>query len=570
MRPGPAAPEVVRYRVVIDSVPAVRDWRGEIAISPDGSTIVRSGGPGGTLLVRRRDEMGFISLAGTEDAASPFFSPDGSRIGFTASNKHLTVPLAGGPSTVLVDSLPIYEAAQWARDGFLYRNVAGAGGWVIGRSEARPGAVVEQLTVLDTARGEITHALPELLPDGKTLLFHVSDRSGNRRIAVTEVGSRTHTVLVDGVRARYAPNGQLVYTTADGKLWAAAFDVRGRVLSGDARLVAERIPGTVLGPVDFAIAGDGTLAYSVEDAGARRELTWVDRAGRRASVDSTWKGQFSTPTLSPDGSRILVAMSNGQQTHLWIKPTSGGSATRLTHEHQSNVEPAWSPDGRWVSYLAGQGISNTGDLWRQPSDGSGRAERLLPMPRPGSEQGWIPVSNALLIRTTTSSDGAGDILLMAAGDSVARPLLASKYNEYSPSASPDGRWIAFASNESGRSEVSVVPASGSTASRWPVSSGGGATPRWSPRGDEIFYLDPRSNLVAARVVTEPNFAVLTSRVLFSAADFVLTSISRRNFDVAPDGQRFLMVQRADGAKSGIVVVAEHAFDPRVRAPRPAP
>jgi serine/threonine-protein kinase len=563
MRPDPAPPEVIRYRIVIDSVPAARDWRGDLAISPDGSVIARAGGPKGTILLRRRDELEFTPLDGSEDAAAPFFSADGTRVGFTASSRLLTMPLGGGPATVIADSQPTLDGVVWARDGYLYRNARKDGLWIIGRSQPRAGAAIEPVTVLDTARGELNHTLAELLPDGKAIVFTVAFVNGDRKIAVSELGTRTHTILVDGARARYAPSGHLVYATMDGKLWAAAFDLRNRTLSGDAKQVADHIPASIGGPVDFVIAADGTLAYSVEDAEAGRELAWLDRTGRRSSVDSTWKGQFVSPTLSRDGTRIVVAVQDGQQTHLWIKPTAGGPATRLTFQHRSNYEPAWSPDGRWVSYLTGQGASNTGDVWRQPSDGGGRAERILRSERPLSEQVWMPGSNALVVRTTTPTAGAGDILFMAAGDSVAKPLVASAHSEYSPAASPDGQWIAYASNESGRSEIYVIPASGSAASKWPISNGGGITPRWSPRGDEIFYLDLRSNLMAARVVTRPAFAVQDTRLLFNAGDFVFNTISRRNYDVSPDGQRFLMVQRAAGAKSGVVVVVEHAFNRKV-------
>ena len=570
LRPVPA-PEVVRYRIIVDSVPAVRNWAGELAISPDGAVIVRSGGPGGTLLVRRRDELGFSPLAGTEGASGPFFSPDGGRIGYYANGALVAIPVVGGPPTVIADSVPTPEPVSWGRDGYLYRTMLRDGATVIARSEARAGAPVERVTVVDTAAGELVHSHPELLPDGQTLLFELVYRDGRRAIAVAEVGTGRHALLLEGgARARHGGDGLLVYTTGDGKLWAVPFDAERRATSGTARQVADRIPSTVVGPVDFAVSASGTLVYSTEDAGARRELVWVTRTGAREPLDSTWTGEFSSPALSRDGAHVAVTLRDGDRVHVWIKPVAEGVPTKLTTQLRTHVEPAWSPDGRWVSYIASGGTANTGDVWRQRADG-GPPERLAQNRRPMSEQVWTP-DGALVVRTTTPTAGAGDILLLRPGlrpgrGDTATALVASPLPEYSPAVSPDGRWLAYVSSETGRFEVYVAPFDAPGTAKWAVSTNGGSAPRWSPRGDELFYLDTRSNLVAARVATAPSFAVQGTRVLFNASDFIHTSFSRRNYDVAADGQRFLMVQRADGAKRGQVVVVEHWLEEMRRTTR---
>ncbi|HUQ81221.1 MAG TPA: hypothetical protein VM076_08790, partial [Gemmatimonadaceae bacterium] len=480
--------------------------------------------------------------------------------------------IAGGPLEVIADSLPTPESVSWASDGYLYRSVMKNGAFVIARSEPRAGARLEDVTTIDTSAAELTHAHPQLLPDGKTLIFQVGHRDGRPMIAVTNVGTRRHTTLMAGARALYV-GGYLLHTTTDGKLWAVPFDSKRRTTSGAAVQVADRIPNTQLGPVDFAVSANGTLVYSVEDAGARRELTWVTRSAKRDSFDSTWKGEFSSPTLSPDGSRVAVAVRNGAQSDIWVRRVSGGIPAKLTVQHRNNVEPAWSADGRWVSYLAGPASATTGDVWRQPADGSGRAERVVESRRPLSEQIWAPGTSALLVRTTTPTTGAGDILMMRPGvDSVPVPLVASPRAEYSPAVSPDGKWLAYVSDATGRFEVYVTPFGTPGAATWAVSTSGGVTPRWSHRGNEIFYLDLRSNMMAATIATMPSFAVQSTRLLFDASDFIQTAVSRRNFDVAADDQRFLMVQRADGAKRGQVVVVEHWLDEirrkENRLPRP--
>jgi WD40 repeat protein len=552
--------EVTRYRIVIDSVPAVKEWSGEVAVSPDGGTIVRSGGPNGTLLVRRREELDFKPLAGTEGAWGPFFSSDGTQIGFYANAKVITVPVRGGPPTVLIDSMPLPEPIEWAPDGYLYNATLIDGTERIVRRQARAGSKIEQVTIPDTAAGEIMHLHAALLPDHKSIVFQIGYRDGHRLLAVGEIGARDHTTLFEGTRARYA-DGYLFYTTGDGKLWAVEWDDGQRKPKGTAVQVGDHVPTSIVGPVDFAVSRNGTLAYSVEDAGARRELVWVTRNGAHQPFDAEWKGEFSTPTLSPDGSRVAVSVRQGGQSDIWIKTVAGGFPTKLTGQQgQSNIEPAWTSDGRAVSFIVASGSGGVvGSVWRQRADGSGAAEHMARNSRPVSEQTWA--GNKLVMRTTTPTSGAGDIIMLRAGiDSVPGPLVDTPYSEYTPTVSPDGKWLAYTSNETGRFEVYVVPFDNPGASKWPVSTTGGVTPRWSHHGDEIFYMDPRSNLVAARVTTTPSFSVQGSRVLFNAADLVQTSISRRNYDVATDDQRFLMVQRADGAKRGQVVVVEHITD----------
>ncbi|HEX4931873.1 MAG TPA: protein kinase [Gemmatimonadaceae bacterium] len=567
LRPMPA-PEVVRYRIVIDSGPAAPEWAGQTAISPDGQWIVRAMGPERPLLVRRRDALDFTSLPGSEGAGAPFFSPDGTQVGFAADNKMILMPLAGGPSVVMGPSETGLEAAYWGQDGLIYRNMTVQGQTVIGRGEARAGASLEQVTFIDSVAEEQTHLFPELLPGGKSLLFQLERRDGRRMLAVADLAAHRHRVLVEGVRARYVATGHLLYSTADGRLWVAPFDATSGELTGAATLVAQRVAGTIVGPSDFAVSATGTLVYAPADSGTRRELVWVGRDGTRTPFAANWKGEFGVPSIAPDGRTVAVALRDSRASHVWLAPVSGAAPpTRLTTQHESNVDPAWSPDGRWVSYLVG--ASNAGDVWRMSADGSGVAERVLHGDRQFSDHQWAP-NGALLVRTTTGLRGSGDVLRLVPGvDTAPRALLDSPRSEWTPTVSPDGRWLAYVSNVSGRSEVYVSPFDDPGSARWAVSTTGAFAPRWSPRGDELFYVDMRARLMAARITTTPTIAVQASRVLFDASDFVLAAMSRRGYDVAPDGQRFLMVRRAEGAKRGELVVVEHWTEElRRSSPRP--
>ena len=558
------APEVVRYRIEVDSIPAFRDPAGEVAVSPDGNIIVRMGGNSGALLIRRRDELSFKPIPGTEDAYGPFFSHDGSQIGYFSDNSLKAVPVAGGPSVLLRDSIGGPAGVLWAHDGLLYFGDLGRG--VIARTEPRPGSPSADVARSDSAAGELGLFYPDLLPDGNSLLCMVMFRDGRRMIAIADISTGKHTLLVDGIRARYAANGDLIYSTSDGKLWAAPFDVKSKSLSGTAVQIGDRLPNNNIGPMDFALSASGTLVYTESDVSTRRQLTWVTRAGARERFGTEWLAEFSSPALSPDGRRVAVTVREGQGVNIWLADANGGRPSKLTLSNRNNLEPAWAPDGKWVSYLSGSASGNTGDVWRQPADGSGRAERILHEERPFAEQVWSP-DGSLLARTTTATPGLGDILVARSpADTVPTPLVAGNQSEYSPIVSPDGRWLAFTGTETGRLEV-YVASFANPADKRVISVAGGFTPRWSHSGDELFYLDLQSRMVAARVVRTPAFAVQDTRVLFDASDYFIGSQSRRSFDVSADDQRFLMVQSADGKRSGTMVVVEHWFAERKAARR---
>ena len=550
---------VVRYAITLDSVPAARNWAGEVAISPDGSFIVHSGGEGSTLLGRRRNALKFSPILGTEGAAGPFFSPDGASIGFFSAGRLLASPTTGGPPIVLDTSVTSPESMSWGNDGYIYRFIRHNGLIALARMEARPNAPLERVTTVDTAAGETSHLIPEWLPDKKSVLFQVAYRDGRRSIAIADVKTGRHRILMPGVRVRYVSSGHLLYTTPDGKLWVVPFDVSSLATSGTASPIADRIPSTMVGPVDFAVSNDGTLVYAVGDATTQRELVWVSRTDVRASFDSTWRGEFAGPALSPDGTRLAVAIREGTDANIWVKGVASGAPVRISQQNKSNDAPAWTPDSRFISYISGSsGTAAVGDVWRQPADGSALGTLLLHADRPISEQFWSHADNWLVVRTTTPSPGAGDILAaQPLSGGATQPVIATPNTEYSPTLSPDGRWMAYVSNMSGRLEVYVVPFPNPQQARWPISSTGGSAPRWSPRGDELFYLDLQSRMVAAQVTTAPSFALLGSRTLFNASEFVQMSVSRRNYDVTPDGQRFLMVQRANGATNGQIVVVEN-------------
>ena len=556
-----ATPPVVRHRISLDSVPETHDWGGRLAISPDGAVIVHSGGVGGRLLVHRRDQLGFTALPSTEGGRAPFFSPDGRLLAFVLGNKLMVAPLDGGPPVIYADSMDSQITPAWGADGYFYGvkrlNAEPFAG--ILRVAATPGASVEPVTRVDSAGKELFHSRTEPLPRGDKLIFSITYRDGRDAIAVGDVHTGAYTVIASGVRARYAADGHLVYTTRDGKLWSVPFSERTLKVSGTPTLVSEHLRSTIIGPADFAISRTGTLAYVTDDAFDRRELAWVSRDGTAHAVDSAWRGSFVAPVVSPDGRQLAVGMRTGNSADIWTNRVEGNAPAKVTFGTTPSVSPAWTPDGRALTYISG--ATSTGDVFIQKLDGTQGATRLLKSPRAISEATWSPVGGWLLVRTTTPTMGSGDILAFRPpGDTIPVPVVATPFAEYSPTVSPDGKWMAYASNVTGPFEIYVVPFPNPGTAKWQLSTHGGTSPRWSHGGNEIFYLDGEANLVAAQVTTTPTFAKGRQSVLTSAIDYANEGPSRRNYDVTPDDQRFLMIRRARGSGSSQIVVVENWFE----------
>jgi serine/threonine-protein kinase len=550
--PTSASAPVIRYRVALDSIATNRDAMGQLAISPDGATLAYAYGPNDRLMLRTRDAESFQSVPGTEDSRSPFFSPDGLSLGLIIGDAVVVTPVSGGPRVTFTDSLAGAQSPSWGDDGYIYGIHREHRGGLM-RMRASPGAPLEQFTTVDTAENEVFHLFPDPMPDGRGVLFTVQDARRGYLIAIAGPDG-THRTLFEGTRARYAPGDQLLFTTADGSLWSVGLDTKALTVQGDPVLVASNLLPSLLGPSDFDISTTGTLAYTSANPGAQRELVWVDRRGRAESVDTTWRGDFSGPAFSPVGNRIAVAQRADGASDIWVK-SSGEPPTRLTYGNRFNGNAAWHPSGRTVTYLSGE--ARVRDVWTRPMDGTAAPAQLVAIDRPISEITWTPSGTTLLVRTTTSTAGAGDILAFVPGDSGVSPVMDGPQEEYTPTFSPDGKWLAYISPESGRFEVYVVPYPATDGGRWQVSTDGGMMPRWSRGGGEIFYLDRNSRLVATAIATDGGVRVGRTTDLFNALPYSVDVVSRRNYDVDATDQRFLMVRAVGGQANGYLVVTEN-------------
>jgi len=568
----PAAPKpVVRYTLVIDSTEAIASgssWLGRIALSPDGSRLAYIGGPRSQLLIRPRNQLRATAVPGTEGGVTPFFSPDGSQVGFLLEKRVQIAPVdSRNPPITVTDSLTGQTGASWGPDGFIYAD--GSGRTSLLRVEAKPGAVPRWFTALDTASGEVDHTWPDVLPNGKGVLFTVSFDSRNGvkgalsyAIAVADIPSGKHRVIVDGAMyARYASSSHLLYVTANKVLMVVGFDQNSMKVTGEPTALSEGMLLGLFGAADLAVSATGTLVYATGAGPGKREIVWVTRDGKTFPVDPDWpSGYFGFPALSPDGKWLAVARSaTTEYINIWIKRLDRGPSIKLTLGGRFNVSPAWTPDGRSVTFSSDV-TAGSFKLWTTRADGSApavlqfREKRDVFMPR------WSPDGEWLIFQTDPTQSGAGDILgIRPQTDSAPMALVATGFTEISPGISPDGRWLAYVSNETGEYEIYVVPFPNTGAAKWAISTAGGTEPLWSHRGSELFYRDVSGNLVAVEVNTKPTFSPGRSSVLFPAAGFSSYTFAPQ-YAVASDDRRFLMIRSLETSTPGELIVVENWFE----------
>ncbi|HWA56675.1 MAG TPA: protein kinase [Gemmatimonadales bacterium] len=517
-----------------------------IAIAPDGSRMAFVVGKGGTvtrLAVRDRDELQPRILDGTEGADGPFFSPDGAWIGFFAGGSVYKIPAAGGPPVKIADgTTTIILGGVWRPDNqivyptptFALMAVPAAGG--------TPAQLVP-------APANGAQIYPTLLPRKDVIL---ATRCGNNcaqqvLVAAHPETGRVDTIMQGGTRAFYLPTGVLVVVRFDGTVVGAPFDLD--------RLRFKREPVVLLSGVqlelgvipEIAIAGDGTLIYLPSDLTAgSSSVAEVDRTGRSRILDPSWQGRFTSIGLSPDGQRLAVSLVDGTSAMLWVKQLDTGPLTRISFDGTVNYRPAWLPDGRSLSFSsdADRGLTF---LYRARADGSDKPVRLFPADTSQiDEADWSRDGQWVAYRTGVIS-GVRDIYARrVTGDTARLTVAAGPTDEYNPAISPDGRWIAYVSLESGREEVYVRPFPDVTRARWQVSPAGGTSPVWAHSGRELFYL-ANDSMMAASVAAPRDFEVVSHQALFGTRPFVFQPWHQA-FGVRPGDRSFIMLQRP--AESG--------------------
>jgi serine/threonine protein kinase len=525
-------------------------------ISPDGRYIAYT--QGGALWVRDLQNTEPRKLT---DAVTgpPFWSPASDAVGYYDPNRRTLnrVPVQGGPDARLCPVEGVLLGAAWSADGTV---VFSAGGTGFGNSLYAVSAQGGQPRVFlqpDSARGERSFTAPRFLPDGKTLVF--SALTGDGYWALTVQSGATRTRLITGSQqgefignARYAPSGHLVYQVGFPQsrgLWAAPFSLASGAITGEPFLVDQN--GSVP-----SVSADNTLVYRGETAGLDR-LVWVDRAGRVQGAIGRPQPAILGPRLSPDERYVAVGAREQDNNDVWIHEVEREVKSRMTTDPATEYEPVWSPAGdRIAFYRSGRG------LMLQALDGRSEAGLLA---SGGSNPDWSRDGRYLVYQVAPRGTGRDLWYIDIAGDRRPARFLETPFDEGLPALSPDGRYVAYMSDASGRFEVYVRPFPAG-AGQWPVSVSGGVYPRWSPRGDELFYVEG-NRLMAASVERSPGFRVSSPQPLFTGEqiDAVLYGGELSFFptyDVGAEGQRFVVVQEA--AASSIVVVENwtRAFEKR--------
>jgi serine/threonine-protein kinase len=546
--------------------------RRHVAFLPDGEGVVYAvvGTDGQLRLVRQGlDADRPTPITGTLGLGSPLVSPNGRWVVGTASvnTQVLKVPLEGGTAELVARGMLSSDDATWAPDGTLWTSTDQGG----------LAEVVRDSLVLRVPRDQ--HRLQQILPDGRTALVirnPLGNSTGPVRLVDLKTGRASDLLTTPVVEARVT-QGFLVFVTGNGNLHAAPLDRSARRLTGEPVIIATgvAITGTAVG--QFAVAGNGNVAYIPEEPSS---LVFVDRAGGSRVVTAE-RRNFHHPMFSPDGRRLSTDFNSVEGRNVWVLALAEGTLTRATFDREGH-DATWTPDGRFLTYIAPQSQSGatTLVLLRKRPGSAEPADTLLVSPRLSYTGVWLRDGSGLVTTATglrrsghgadsASTDSRADAAMIGGGGKgPLTPLVASPFAEQYVGVSPDGRWISFVSDQSGRDEVYVRDLAGEQ-DQVLVSLEGGSEPVWGPDGKELFYRETgqdNPHLVAARIETSPTIRVASRSRLFPIGDIVGTG-PHANYDISPDGKMFAMVRRSPAAR--IVVIQNlPALVRRLRGERP--
>ncbi|HET9387367.1 MAG TPA: protein kinase, partial [Gemmatimonadales bacterium] len=545
-KPSPAlrpSPSVARLVIVPPPGEAIDAGRFGVAISPDGRRVAYVAGEADRKRIYVRDVEQFDSLAlpGTEGGDAPFFSPDGQWIGFVAGGKlrKMRFDSGGKPQTVTetVQTVAAYAVASWETDDNIYfTSTTGTGIWRVPSNGGTPVAA----TILQEP--ENSHRWPQLLPDGKTLLFSAATVSDSQ-VYVQSLATGERRPIVKGLGARYLPSGHLVYVQG-GALMAVRFDVNRFAVTGDATPVLSgfmqssrlRNSGVTTLVPQVSVSTAGTVAYvPARSKPLQKALVWVSRAGVETPAGARG-GVYFQPRLSPDGSRVAVTVGGEDNDDVWLYEFARGSMSRVT-SGGNNAFPLWSRDGRRIAHVSDR--SGPDNMYVKSLD-STQDERLLVSAETTYPFAWTRENALVFVRADPINQQ--DIFVLRTTEAAPTPILNTRFGEGAPTVSPDGRWLAFVSNESGRNEIYVMPFL-RPGERSTISTDGGNEVVWSPNGRELFFRSG-NDMMVVDISTDPVFSAGKPKRLFTGA-YERTLALWPNYDVAPDGQRFLMVKKLD-------------------------
>jgi serine/threonine protein kinase/Tol biopolymer transport system component len=558
------APDLQSLRFAIDPPPQTTFTNSFFApsVSPDGRFVVfavrRNGAS--SLWLRGLDSLEARELPGTEGGNGTFWSPDGKSIGFVAGQKLKRIDIQGGSPAILCD-MPGggYEGGTWSQtangDGVILFSAGNA----IQRVPAG-GGMATPVTTLDAARHEVSHVFPQFFPDGRSFLYSIRSTDQNVQGIYAAAlnlpesggpssGAKSRTRIVAGMdeKAMYAPpragaSGYLLWMRQE-TLVAQRFDPGKLRVEGDVLPVAAPVASNEVGRAAFWISDSGVLLYRTEGAGFR--TTWVSRDGKQIQPVGPPEDLIeATFRLSPDGRRLVLSRGISNNTDIWVYEFNRDLMTRLTFDPAADTFPVWSPDGRQVAFSSTR--DGVQQIYRKDAGGAGQEERLTEGGNPKRLTDWSREGRYLLYEEQSSKGGVDLMVLpMDVPEGAARrpiPFLQSPFDKHNGAFSPDGKWIAYNSNESGVYEVYIQafsPSGGafpSAGGKWQVSSGGGGYPRWRGDSKELFYSGGGGIMAASLHVATGRVDIDAPHELFPWYGLGISSV----VDVTPDGQRFLM------------------------------
>ena len=519
---------------------------GPMALSPDGRRLasVAPTAEGKILLwVRPLNGMAAQPLAGTDGASYPFWSPDSHFLGFFAGGKLKKIDASGGPPQTLCDAIN-GRGGAWNREGVILFSPSPRDALL---RVSSAGGAPAPATALDASKRDYSHRFPSFLPGGRHFLYLAQavqfGQGGGQEVCVGSLDSKERRFLLrvnsNAVFAPSAPGadrGHILFSR-ERTLLAQPFDAKGLRLSGEAFPVGEQVQYFAnYGFSVFTASDNGILAYQSGGAGGISQLVWLDRAGKQLEVVGL-PADYLRPRLSRDGRRVAVDVRDPQtgRADIWIYDLARRVSTRFTFEAADNTVPIWSPDDGRIVFQSNR--KGPGDLYQKASSGTGNDEEFLvqegSLKAPGD---WSSDGRFLVYGLIDAKSKTGvDLGFCSAAEKKTFLFLSTPATESNGRLSPDGRWLAYQSDESGRNEVYVQPFP-EHGGKWQVSTAGGTQPVWNRNGKEIFYVSLDNKLMVVDVKADSGFEVGTPRTLF---DVHLKGINGVKYDISPDGQRFL-------------------------------